>query len=65
MAYAPLAGQDGGSCAFDLPDEASGMFFTGYLDDPNRLDLASEFSFVARGAMLGQSRERGLNAGRG
>ena len=32
MAYAPLVGQDGGSSAFDLPDEASGIFLSEGLD---------------------------------
>ena len=32
MADAPPVGQDGGSCAFDLPDEASEIFLTRGLD---------------------------------
>jgi hypothetical protein len=32
MAYAPPVGQDGGSCAFDLPDEASDLFLVRGLD---------------------------------
>jgi len=32
MAYAPSVGQDGGSCAFDLPDEASEIFLRDGLD---------------------------------
>jgi hypothetical protein len=32
MAYAPLVGQDGGSCAVDLPDEASVLFLFSGLD---------------------------------
>ena len=32
MAYAPLVGQDGESCAVDLPDEGSGIFFREGLD---------------------------------
>src|ERR1700709_2525677 len=32
MAYAPLVGQDGASCAADLPDGASGIFLHEGLD---------------------------------
>jgi hypothetical protein len=32
MAYAPLVGQDGGSCAVDLPDGASDLFLIRGLD---------------------------------
>ena len=48
MAYAPLVGQDGGSCAFDLPDEGSGIFLRRGLDDPNHVDRHQEFSIFVR-----------------
>jgi len=48
MAYAPLVGQDGGSCGVDLPDEASGIFLREGLDIllmicPSRLSKNSAF----------------------
>jgi hypothetical protein len=47
MAYAPLVGQDGGSCAFDLPDGASGIFFREGLD--RLLVICPSGYFVAGG----------------
>jgi hypothetical protein len=44
MANAPLAGQDGGSCAVDLPDVASEMFFASGLDRWNRDEIVGEIS---------------------
>jgi hypothetical protein len=48
MANAPLVGQDGVVGKVFLPDGGSGIFFPGYLDDPNRLVLAVEFSVQAQ-----------------
>ena len=48
MAYAPLVGQVGGSYGFDLPDEASEMFFAAGLDGWNRDEIAGEISLRAR-----------------
>jgi hypothetical protein len=48
MANAPLVGQDGDSCAFDLPDEASEMFFAAGLDGWNRDEIAGEISLEER-----------------
>src|SRR5882757_7070397 len=48
MANAPLVGQDGGSCAFDLPDEASDLFLAATLDGPNHPEIAEEISVGAQ-----------------
>ena len=43
MADAPLAGQDGDSSSFDLPDGLSGIFFARGLDSPNSIERLGEF----------------------
>ena len=48
MANAPLVGQDGGSCAFDLPDGGSEMFFVDGLDGWNRDESVEEISLSAK-----------------
>jgi hypothetical protein len=48
MANAPLVGQDGGSCAFDLPDEASDLFLAATLDEANHIEIAEEISVSAQ-----------------
>jgi hypothetical protein len=45
MADAPLVGQDGGSCAFDLPDGATGIFLSEGLD--RLLVICPSCQFVA------------------
>jgi hypothetical protein len=48
MANAPLVGQDGGSCAVDLPDEGSGIFLHEGLDEGNHAEIAKEIGVSAQ-----------------